>query len=703
MTAAAAALSTAGALVLTIDLSSSAHADETAWSTVHINEVSSDNDDTPVGDAIELYNSGDADVDISGWLQIDGGAASGAKTFQAHLPDGTATDSVPANGFVYFESTKGLGSGGDGVNLYLPDGPDGGAGTLVDSVTFTAGEAGFDEDNPFGAGSFARCPDGSGDFVSVADKSFGASNAAACETPLTNPDDGGGPTLDCQPEAPEGTGTLPDGALSPRAWPGSATVTVADGECAWVTGTGPEGRDISGLVFDPSDPGVAYAVKNKGWVFRLVRSGDVWVPDTDNAWGAGKQIFFPGNTDTATNQPDSEGLTIGGDGALYVTTERNNADNTTPLNSILRLDPTQSGSRLVATDQWDLTAEFPELHAGSKTEANLGFEGVTYVPDTYLTANGFVDETTGDTYRPADYPQHGSGLFFAALENDGHLYAYALNSDRSFQRIANVDTGMGHVMDAQYDALTERIWTLCDNTCGVVSTVLKIGESGRFVPDVSYSRPSGLPNVNIEGFALAPGSTCSGGTREVLWSDDGLWGEGAGSPGYGHALYSGRIPCDLVLGDQGVPTGPAQPGDLDADKEDLIQVTPSTFTAGSAIRVDVGESDAGESVELWLFSDPLSLGSFTVGGNGMVDLVVPAGAPTGAHRLAVYSAAGDLIGWQQVTILATKTPVSASPGLGAVLPAAGASMSSLPLALAIVALMAGLTLVVAAAPARRQR
>ena len=522
-----------------------------AWQSIHINEVSSDNGATPVGDAVELYNSGAADVSIAGWLQIDSGAASAATAFSAKLPDGTATTVVPAHGYVYFGSTKGLGSGGDSVKLYLPD------GTLVDSVDYTAGEAGTDEGNNFGALSFARCPDGTGAFASVATKSFGTSNATACLTKLTNPADNPPATLNCQPEAPSGTGTLPATALTPSAWPGSSTVTVADTQCAWKTTTGPEGRDVSGLVFDPSNPNVLYSVKNKSWVFRMVKQGDLWVPDTTNGWGAGKEIFFPGSTDPATNQPDSEGMSVGPDGALYVTTERNNAANTIPLNSILRFDPTQSGTQLVATDEWNLTSEFPELHAGNKDQANLGFEGVTFVPDSYLTSNGFVDQSTGATYTPSSYPQHGTGLYFAALENDGKLYAYALNSDHTFHRVAVVDTGMGHVMDVQFNADTQRIWALCDNTCGVTSTVLKVSSTGSIVPDVAYSKPASLPVNNLEGFALAPNSTCVNGTKEVVWSDDGIYGAGTGSATEGHALYSGRINCDLQLGSQGVPPGPA--------------------------------------------------------------------------------------------------------------------------------------------------
>ena len=60
---------------------------------------------------------------------------------------------------------------------------------------------------------------------------------------------------------------------------------------------------MSGLVFDPTNPDVLYAAKNKNWVFRMVRQGDLWVSDTANGWSDGKQIFFPGSASTISPTP----------------------------------------------------------------------------------------------------------------------------------------------------------------------------------------------------------------------------------------------------------------------------------------------------------------------------------------------------------------------------------------------------------------
>ncbi|MEP9363876.1 lamin tail domain-containing protein [Nocardioides sp. CN2-186] len=528
----------AGALgaVALVALAPAAHAaTDPNWSDIVINEITSENGGSgyaPLAgaasgakdDLVELYNKGTHDVSLAGWKQIDSGAAGSATVFSAGLyVDGVLATTIPAGGYGVFSSGSGLSSGGDAVKIYTPD------GDLVDSLTYLAGQAGEDLPNTAASAGYhalAACPDGSNSFLEVPTPSFGGSNATACTNGIT-PVGSAAPEAPCQTEnGGTAPGTVPAGVVT---WPGGQTPATADAQCAWVTTA--SGQDLSGLAFDPTDANVLYGVKNKNHVFRLVRSSGSWVKDTANGWSAGKDLFFPGGT----GLPDTEGLTVGPDGALYVTTERDNAASGVPLDSILRFDPTSTDASLTATDKWDLTAS---LGLDPSTDANLGFEGVTFVPDSFLVASGF--KTDGGTpYDPAAYPAKAlAGLFFGAVEKTGHLRAYVLNTDHTYVQLADVDTGMAGVMDAQYDADLGRIWAHCDNTCGNATTLLEIGSDGHFARDRSYSTPTNLPNYNLEGFAVAPVSTAIGGTREVLWTDDGNR--------FGHSLWSGTV--DVALG-----------------------------------------------------------------------------------------------------------------------------------------------------------
>ncbi|NUR24533.1 MAG: hypothetical protein HOV83_01535 [Catenulispora sp.] len=487
-----------------------------AASRVRINEVTSNGSDT-----VELYNGGTSAVSIGSWKYVDNDTSHSAASISSSSPSAT---SIPAGGYLTFDSTLGL---GDNDSLVLLDG----SGTTIDSVTWaTDGAKPSDE----------RCANGTGWFQTSTTATPGATNSCSGSGGTGGGTGrllggGGSVTGTCAPEAPSGTGSHPAGTL---AWPGGLDVTIADTVCAFTTSTGPEGRDVSGLAFDPANPSVLWAAKNKNWLYKLVKSNGTWIPDA--TWSAtGKQIRFAGGS----GQPDSEGVTVGGNGHIYVTSERDNADNTVPKDTIMEFDPAATGSTLTPIHQWDMTSQFPQLNTGSKDDANLGFEGAAYVPDTWLTANGWIDPLTDIAYNPANYPLHGSGLFFAGLEWDGTLHVYGLNSDGTFTTFGTISTGKASVMDVMFDAGTQRIVASCDNTCGETHTFLKVNASGAIVPDVTYTNPAVMPIDNLEGFAIAPTSTCVNGSREAVWSDDGIFGFGSGTSSYGHALYSGTFPC----------------------------------------------------------------------------------------------------------------------------------------------------------------
>ncbi|MGN6127817.1 MAG: lamin tail domain-containing protein [Humibacter sp.] len=593
---------------------------DTSWQAVKINEVSSDSDN------YELVNTGDTAIDVSTWTQTDSGHAPGP----IDAPNGTT---VPAHGYLVLASNQGLSAGGDAVRLYLADGT-----TLVDQVSWG--------DNDAEPGTWSSCPDAADTFVHTATSSFGESNATACAgeiIPPSTPDNGG--QVPCQTEAPSGSGpAIPGGVV----WPGSQDWKVADNECEFVTPL--SGQDVSGLDIDPATPNVMWAAKNKSHIYRLVKDGDLWVPDTANGWSSGKDIVFP----SGSGQPDAEGISVGPDGYLYVTTERDNTASGVPLDSVLRVDPNEQGAVLHPTTQWVLTGDLADaIDISGSADSNLGFEGITWVPDSYLTKNGFVDQSTHKAYDPADYPGHGNGLYFLALEKNGHLYAYALNSDGTFHRIAAIDTGMPAIADTQWDPDAQRVWAVADNTSAGSTTLLGIDTTGSFVVDKIYNRPTGLPDYNLEGFALEPNTTCVDGQKGVIRSDDGNNG--------GHSLWAGTIDCDLKLG----PQGPGTP----AGTTPAVTATPSTVQAGGTITIEGTGLDAGTQYSVILHSDPVTIGAAAADADGNLTLTatVPADTTPGAHTLIVATAADP------ATVVAstgvTVTAASAAAGSGD--PAAG--------------------------------
>lgn len=101
---------------------------------------------------------------------------------------------------------------------------------------------------------------------------------------------------------------------------------------------------------------------------------------------------------------------------IYVSTERNNEASSTSRLSIPRIDETAPENILTASHEWNLTAQLPPVGA------NAGLEGITWVPDSYLVGSAFYDERLAHVYDPADYPEHGTGLFVVGVEGTGKLH-----------------------------------------------------------------------------------------------------------------------------------------------------------------------------------------------------------------------------------------------------------------------------------------
>lgn len=221
----------------------------------------------------------------------------------------------------------------------------------------------------------------------------------------------------------------------------------------------------------------------------------------------------------------------------YVAAERNNGASSVSRNSILLYNVgTASGAAITALREWNLTGDLPVVGA------NLGLEGITFVPDAYLTANGFFDESKGRGYTPADYPNHQGGLFFVGVEGNGLVYAYALDHvSGAFTRVASFAGGFTGAMDVTFDEALGQLWVVCDDTCQGRTAVHRIDTQvgsptrGRFVITNRFDRPAGMPNTNNEGFTFAPLSSCVNGKRPAIWADDNQLG--------GFALRQGTLTC----------------------------------------------------------------------------------------------------------------------------------------------------------------
>jgi hypothetical protein len=299
---------------------------------------------------------------------------------------------------------------------------------------------------------------------------------------------------------------------------------------------------LSGLTYPPataSDPGVLWAAVNgPGTLYRLLFNGSTYASDSANDWGSGKALRY---TD-GTGNPDTEGVTKTDWASpfIYTATERNNDASTVSRLSVLRFDTSGAAVALTATHEWNLTADLPVVGA------NLGLEALTFVSDDFLVANGFLDQSTNAAYDPSLYADHGGGLFFVGVEGTGVIYAYALkHGDSSFVRVATIQSGHPGVMGLEFDRDRGYLWVRCDDTCGNLANVLTVDRApsspsfGRFIVRRTFLPPATLPNVNNEGFALAPDSECEGGQKSVFWSDDNNTG--------GHSLRRGSVACGPLL------------------------------------------------------------------------------------------------------------------------------------------------------------
>lgn len=410
------------------------------------------NDKNGGADWVELANPTGQPLDISGIVIKDND-----DTHEYVIPEGTE---IPANGFIVIDDLGfGLGKG-DSVRLYEN-------GEIIASTTWT------DHTNP----TWGLYPDVNGnEYKNTKEETPGAANK-----------------FDDIPDVIE--------------WQGDKEVNILDETPTFL-------EDSSGLDFFN---GKLYAIDNgtgKFWILDVAKDGSV---SFANGFENGKRIIFQKDAgNTSAKGPDTEGITVDGNGMVYAAAERDNSRKDINYNTVLMVDPNEEGTDLVALKEWNLTDSLPQV------SANMGIEAIEWVSNSNVKGKLF-DQNTGSAFDPANYPNAvADGVFFVALEDNGHVYAYVLNNDGSSVQIADIDSKLGGAMALDYDTYENVLWVAADN--GYNNRAAKITLTGKQEVSIVHVLPPADLDVtaNNEGFALADASFTVNGKRPVYRFLDGV-------------------------------------------------------------------------------------------------------------------------------------------------------------------------------------
>lgn len=436
------------------------------------------------------------------------------------LPEGTTIESGGYLG-VLTEPSFGLG-GRDEI-------------TVRDAAGIVVASRAWEEHS---ATTLGRCPDMTGPFTDTGGGTFELAN-------------------DCsQP---------PGGDVDVEAWPFENDVRDAVAPGTW-------GDDMSGI--DVAPDGTIVAVNNgSGEIFRL--AGGPGTYTVDASWLA----TYPGGA----GQPDGEGITVGGDGAVYLATERDDRASKVSRPSVLRVELGADG-RSTTTHEWNLSEVTGPLGA------NGGLEGVEWISDADATRLG-VRGSDGEVYDPAAFGAHTGGIFAVGVEQTGNIHLVVLEEDGRITQLqtVNASEAVSSVMGLDWRAGGNELWALCDEVCENRTAVFAF-DDGVLTRQVEYAAPTGMnASYTNEGIALLWCALDADAWPTVMWiSDsphegvslrvaDGADCVGSQEPGEGSS--SGTTPTPTST-----PPGGSSPGETTA---------PTTATPGGASPTGAGTSGSG--------------------------------------------------------------------------------------------------------------
>lgn len=306
--------------------------------------------------------------------------------------------------------------------------------------------------------------------------------------------------------------------------------------------------DVSGACWNAAIASL-YVVRQDRRVWRLVESGGTFV--VAGAW---------------TNLP------TGADLEAITQVDENDAYNVYLLHeddgTVYQVDLLASPPALV--HQWRLTlgGYMPVESSGD------GPEALTFVPDTWLAASGFVD--AGGT--PYVSRNGMGGLMFVGHQSGGHVYVFDVNpnANNTFTFVGDYPTNRSEIAGLEFDRDNGLLYVWHNAGGGTTWNELEVmslspfddGGVLKLTTLRTYAAPPGAQSLNMEGIALARGAfSCENALRDFFVTIDG---------GGSQALMRFReFPCDCDGN-----------GADDGDEADDIAAFVATLLGGSPATPD---------------------------------------------------------------------------------------------------------------------
>jgi hypothetical protein len=272
-------------------------------------------------------------------------------------------------------------------------------------------------------------------------------------------------------------------------------------------------RNLSGAVWNPVSR-TLWLARNGGpaMIWALEENpdtGELAVAENDDGrsiWGLNDGIEFG----------DLEAITFGRfeeTHTLFVMNER--------ASSIIELDLSEPGSapeRMV----WDLTADMPA------PTTYKGPEGLTFVPDRFLEAQGFRN-ALGERVTS----RWGTGgLFFVGHQEGGVVWVFDLDRESGdYAFLGRFHTGADETAGLEFDASSGMLWIFhggAPRTLEAARLSWSEVDGRRTFDSVTIYEAPDIPqggSTNLEGFALTSRTDCVDGSRSafVTTDDGGDW------------------------------------------------------------------------------------------------------------------------------------------------------------------------------------